>query len=407
MILTLLAIKTNIHCSSSFVIKQGNMRLLLLLHLTFIIEARPKKLRSQSRSHIKEFNVDTHPNIYDNSIPIDFLNMGVSGVYDPSLGQKQPFDGVALYLVHQRKSDEDLRALLQQAAAMREQHKTPAKAIQSKADTFDLPPLFDFETIHTLNLAKPQIYKDKLAKTELLFKKGRRNQNTTKPEDLKNLEEEVPLSMFDMKAGVNEDVIRWTSCDDFAKKARFHPRDVAGVDWVPFYLWSMQAYPIPEEFKFSYRRIVQEYKDLYESKLTKKIDWSAPMLLLRNWLEMLLVAGDKRGLFYGIPKSAIPDDIRNSTTWYPHATIRMKMVDQYLAMMFCEEHLAMMLAVVGEEPDPQESAAEAAKLGFHGIGSPVTKQGQVGSPKDDRFEDFDEKMNLDRHSAVVKSFYTP
>lgn len=36
----------------------------------------------------------------------------------------------------------------------------------------------------------------------------------------------------------NKSAISWTTCEEFGKKAYFHPQEVTNVDWAPFYIWS-------------------------------------------------------------------------------------------------------------------------------------------------------------------------
>ncbi|KAI8442252.1 hypothetical protein MSG28_005822 [Choristoneura fumiferana] len=353
------------------------------------------------------------PKTYAHPVPVDFINIGKEGIMDPRVGQKQPLDSLALDLRYPNSPEEEV-TMLQKADPRNviriskgkkyqvpqidlseyptgkfnpyynEQQREPAK---TELVNVKMPMPFDFEMLQAMNVALPNIYKDNLAKTEALFK----SKPQDVPEDQKeNIEAPLsdpipiafkaddffPLDSFDLKTGASGDVDKWTTCDEFAKNARFHPREVAGVVWVPFFVWSPNNFPSAIDFKFTYPtvKLVQEYRTIYGPYLNESIDWNQPMLLLKSWMEMLLVAGDRKGLFYAIPKAST-DQIRNATGLPQFVTLRMKMIDPlpYLALMVCDEHFAMILAVSGEEPAFEDMAAEADKLGFRGIGMPVVK----------------------------------
>lgn len=84
-------------------------------------------------------------------------------------------------------------------------------------------------------------------------------------------------------------------------------------------------------------------------------------------------------------------------------TLRMKMIDPvpYLALMVCDEHFAMILAVSGEEPAFEDMAVEAEKLGFRGIGMPVVKdeEATVAKTPDDSLNRVLEATSYRRHKS--------
>lgn len=56
----------------------------------------------------------------------------------------------------------------------------------------------------------------------------------------------------------------------------------------------------------------------------------------------------------------------------PSLTLRLKIEDPYLVMMYCEQYFATVMAVSGNEPtDVKEMNIEAATIKFQGTGRPV------------------------------------
>lgn len=43
---------------------------------------------------------------------------------------------------------------------------------------------------------------------------------------------------FFLKQALPDTRINWTTCEEFGKKAYFHPQEITNLNWVPFYIWS-------------------------------------------------------------------------------------------------------------------------------------------------------------------------
>lgn len=55
-------------------------------------------------------------------------------------------------------------------------------------------------------------------------------------------------------------------------------------------------------------------------------------------------------------------------------TLRIKIEDPYLALMYCEEYYATIMAAPGAEPETdEEKKAEAAVINFKGKGFPISR----------------------------------
>ncbi|VVC93066.1 unnamed protein product, partial [Leptidea sinapis] len=173
--------------------------------------------------------------------------------------------------------------------------------------------------------------------------------------------------------GSKQKNINWTTCDQFAKKALFHPNDIVNLDWLPFYLWSDRDLGMARIHRFTYptKKVVQHYQTEY-GPYTRNIDWKQPKILLSEEIEKLLIAGDRKGLFYAITHQEVPDSIKQSNSSYPVIKLRLKIVDPYLALMYCNEPYAVLMSIADTGPKIEsEMEKEAAVLNFNGEGHPV------------------------------------
>ncbi|KAL0818250.1 hypothetical protein ABMA28_008744 [Loxostege sticticalis] len=170
----------------------------------------------------------------------------------------------------------------------------------------------------------------------------------------------------------------WTTCDQFEKKTRsFHPKDIVDIDWVPFYVWTTRKFAVSIVHRFSYptKKTVKEYKEAYGPYLNVSVDWESPKLLLKEEVEMLLLAVDRNGLYHGIPRVKMPFNMKfDKNIRLPVITLRIKIEDPYLALMYCEEYYATIMAAPGAEPETdEEKKAEAAVINFKGKGFPISR----------------------------------
>ncbi|XP_072934790.1 uncharacterized protein [Epargyreus clarus] len=185
-------------------------------------------------------------------------------------------------------------------------------------------------------------------------------------------------SGFDLLSGDTHYEGNWTTCKEFAKGAVFHPDDVIDIGWVPFYIWSNRQFTTAIVHTFSYltKKVVKQYKETYGPYLSMKVDWEEPKLLMKELTDMLLIAGDRKGLFYGIQIIDLPDNVKNLDNFQiPVIVLRLKIVDPYLALMYCNEKYATIMAASGNEPgSAEEKMAEANQaLKFKGIGKPADR----------------------------------
>nr|XP_013189557.1 unnamed protein product [Amyelois transitella] len=167
----------------------------------------------------------------------------------------------------------------------------------------------------------------------------------------------------------------WTTCDEFKRRSLFHPKDLLDIEWIPFYTWSVRDDSLSVIHKFSIptKAVIAEYKQKFGPYLPRYVNWNQPKLLLEANFDLLLIAGDKRGMFYGIRHQTDTDYLKSHPELeYPVIQLRMKIVNPYLAMMYCEDYYATIMAINGQVPKTDEEKTEEAKLlNFTGTGYPV------------------------------------
>ncbi|CAK1541594.1 unnamed protein product [Leptosia nina] len=165
----------------------------------------------------------------------------------------------------------------------------------------------------------------------------------------------------------------WTTCDEFGKKAVFHPDDIVNLNFIPFYIWSSQEIDVGTVHRFTYptKKLVQHFKTEYGPYL-EGVNWKEPKLLLDAGKKTLLIAKDRRGSFHGIPDDELPESIKSKNEKIPVLNLRLKILDAYLALMYCDLKHAYIMALKGEEPKTEEDKTKAAEvLRFRGAGRPL------------------------------------
>lgn len=124
----------------------------------------------------------------------------------------------------------------------REIYGTPTSAKGAQKKTMREPILFDFSKLLHRNIAYP------LA--------GRRNaifstQRTIPTRNYVNISNYFEQNAFYKKTG-KKIKKNWTTCDEFVKKAVFHPDDIINTKWLPFYIWSERGLDVAVVHTFSY-----------------------------------------------------------------------------------------------------------------------------------------------------------
>ncbi|XP_046964236.1 uncharacterized protein LOC124533116 [Vanessa cardui] len=227
----------------------------------------------------------------------------------------------------------------------------------------------DFSNLLERNLANPLAH----VRNKAFKEKYNKNLGTVKSKAIEtnlrgNLSDYFQENTFFAKP---KEETQWTTCTEFAKRAVFHPDDVVNTKWLPFYIWSTRTEKSPaivHTFSYPTKKIVQFYKSTY-SRYIRNINWKEPKLLLKESRDILLIAGDRRGLFYGIPKQELPSAVEGKNITLPLITLRMKIHDPYLAMLYCDENYALLMAELGTEPQSdQDKTLEASTLKFRGVG---------------------------------------
>uniref|UniRef100_A0A2H1W178 SFRICE_033188 n=1 Tax=Spodoptera frugiperda TaxID=7108 RepID=A0A2H1W178_SPOFR len=232
---------------------------------------------------------------------------------------------------------------------------------------------FDFASMQSKNAQVPPNLQFAARRKEETNHR-RHSSRVPTPVDLSQKLNSFSKASFELEQDKRQSEMNWTTCDQFAVGAIFSPKEIVNIRWTPFYIWSDNGitYSIEHVFKFPSKKIVNEYFTNYNKFLNKTIDWSKPKLLMKGMSEMLLIAVDKKGLFDAIVKHEVPKSAETNPITIPSLSLRLKIEDPYLMMMFCEDHLAMLMAISGRQPTTfKDIKAEAATIKFQGNGRPV------------------------------------
>ncbi|CAG9791409.1 unnamed protein product [Diatraea saccharalis] len=327
--------------------------------------------------------------------PVPFGHIFRDGIDDPGFGYKVPYDMLELdmrFPLTKQEQEREIRErpknklvkilksnknfLSPRDAYMDEFLKKEDNQVNTKNATVedDQPKWFNFEKIQNQN-AKAVVLPD-------IHPKMRTDNIETKKSDISISEKISHFSRntFELPEITKAGMPNWTTCEEFEKTLRsdnvVYPKDIVDIEWEPFYVWSLRKNIVAHVHRFSYptKKIVREYRGLYEKFLPKYIDWEEPKLILQEQMEMLLIAGDRKGLFYGIPRQELPLSMRHKKITLTPIILRLKIEDPYLALMFCNDLYAIIMASKENLPmTVKEKTEEAALLKFKGEGYPISR----------------------------------
>uniref|UniRef100_A0A2A4JEH5 Uncharacterized protein n=1 Tax=Heliothis virescens TaxID=7102 RepID=A0A2A4JEH5_HELVI len=198
-----------------------------------------------------------------------------------------------------------------------------------------------------------------------------------------------------------------TNCSTFSKFGRFNPYSVLHEKWFVFFYW---AHPRPLTtflFTFPTANHTKHLKKILDGNTILPVMWSARQILMEDQdkeVSLLVERGDRgeywnyplykvdrKGLFDALAKHEIPDSAKTNPITIPSLSLRMKIEDPYLVMMFCEEYYATIMAISGQEPTTlRDIKAELATIKFVGKGRPVWRD----------YEGEKEKIKLEQEAKI-------
>lgn len=207
---------------------------------------------------------DGHQEEYQ--LPVDFKHLSRHGVGD--IDFKQPFDN--LYIRFVKPGDEK-----QAMALLRKKrpetywitNKEPPKFQNARDELLYYKKLynstntknrkskfnksFDFASLLEKNIGDPFA-----ARNSKIFetKNSRKFPKLDKavPRRIENITEYFEDNRFYKRQDGKGPMMNWTTCDEFAKNAVFHPNDIVNTKWVPFFIWSRKRFQTSVIHTFSY-----------------------------------------------------------------------------------------------------------------------------------------------------------
>lgn len=194
--------------------------------------------------------------------PVDFLNIKRDGFGDVEF--KQPINYVELDMIRPRNR-EHAKELLKKAKKNKILWipKSEIMVFNSPRDEFlyykrlydtvknatsvGTKYIPDFSKNLERNLAHPVINPGTSSDTKL--RPTERNERQYIPRN--NISDYFAENSFYIKTDYYQN-INWTTCDEFSKKALFHPDDIVDTKWIPFYIWSKRNFSIAVIHTFTY-----------------------------------------------------------------------------------------------------------------------------------------------------------
>ncbi|CAD0204440.1 unnamed protein product [Chrysodeixis includens] len=352
------------------------MRALLCAFLFVSLEARdydkklPRVEDDEEPSPVQR-DIDIYPQKFNEPVPFGHLTL--AGFGDPYAQGKPPVNLLELDMILPRNSEEGREYLRRKNVNIQFLKSDIPKGFVNPRDKYlqamsiDSPSQknitelkwYSLADMHRRNLMTPSMARGRPKKKE-----NNDQSSGFVPQDNSPKSQYFSRKMFQLKDHEESKKYNFTTCDEFAVGAIFSPKDIINIDWVPFFIWSIENHPVSIVHKFTIptQKMVKEFRIKYGKLLPKPVDWHQMKLYMRGMSNMLLIAADRRGLFDAIPEHELP----------ANAVGKLKIEDPYLVMMYCEEYFATVMGISGSEPtNYKEMKAEAGSIKFKGPGKPV------------------------------------
>ncbi|CAD0204439.1 unnamed protein product [Chrysodeixis includens] len=154
-----------------------------------------------------------------------------------------------------------------------------------------------------------------------------------------------------------------TTCEEFAKYARFNPYSVLHQRWFVFYYWGPPKTVETIVFTFPTANHTKHLHKILDGNTILPIDWKARHILMENHKEeiTLLVERGDRGQYWGFLLQKVlkgqkirPRDLR----------IKQTGDTKIIGLMDCDRHTVLALCKIQEVPPKNRLQDEAARLGY-------------------------------------------
>ncbi|XP_037866546.2 uncharacterized protein LOC110386596 [Bombyx mori] len=162
-----------------------------------------------------------------------------------------------------------------------------------------------------------------------------------------------------------------TTCEEFERGARFDPYAIIDSMWKIFYFWANTTEINPIVFSLPAKKRLAKFKEVIEAiEPHLEVEWQKATMFMtpRPGVEVLLLHATTPGAFRALVKQEQRHKARpQPVPLVKFADIRIKLVNQFMGMMCCEDLTAYALARTDSIPTTEKSCKEAAdKIGYKG-----------------------------------------
>lgn len=240
------------------------MRALPCMFLFALLEARdydekPRRVEDDEEPSPIQKQTDIYPQKFNEPVPFGHLTL--AGYGDPYAQGKPPIDLLELEMIVPKNSEEEREYLKRNKANIQFLRNFAPKGFTNPRDKYlrnmegDIPvgqnitelKWYSLADMHTRNLMTPSASRGKPKENKQTKDRYRGSSLQTNNSKAQHFSREK----FQLKEHQGKTTINFTTCDEFAVGAIFSPKDIINIDWVPFYIWSVEGYPVSIVHRFT------------------------------------------------------------------------------------------------------------------------------------------------------------
>lgn len=241
------------------------MQSLFFLSLFTLITARKREV-TFTDDIVPQLGKRTDDRNFDHDIvlPVPFGHIDLDGYGDLPNGLKQPVDMLEFDMKNPDSEKEKRNYLMRKQLnnigfypdmSFRQPEIQSATDLPKHTPSNTGPEWIDFENILNYNIQHPPSKTAKLKPKHNLSKPD--TQSEDKKDSKKKLNDQLdktrfPSGSFDLYPKFRPGYENWTTCEQLKGDAKFNPKDLIGVTWIPFYAWAQGPHFVAYLHKFTF-----------------------------------------------------------------------------------------------------------------------------------------------------------
>lgn len=218
---------------------------------------KPRRFEDDDEPSPVQKQTDIYPQKFDEPVPFGHLTL--AGFGDPFAQGKPPIDLLELDMILPRNSEEGREYLKRNNANIQYLKSDIPKGFANPRDKYlrsaaaDIPSernitelkWYSLADLQRRNLMTPSSSRGKAKKTDTKDRKMLTHPDNSPKSKF------FSRTTFQLKENLKNKKQNFTTCDEFAVGAIFSPKDIVNIDWVPFYIWSIENYPVSIVHRFT------------------------------------------------------------------------------------------------------------------------------------------------------------